>query len=282
LPNPPEPVDPARGSGGGSSGVLAAPAGTMMTFRGLSAAYGARMRVAVEDRDVRDVVVTLKRAATMTGRFVWEDAATPPAGSLAPLVRLLPAGGQASLGQPRTIRTLSGPGAARAPASDQFVVEGLLQGEYVLNVLSGGRVKSIAWNGRDYSYRPFDASSGEDIADVVVTLTTKNILFTGTVQDERGATSDDAAVIVFPVERDQWSNYGFAPERLKAIQVTNEGGYRFQSLPAGEYLAVAVHPDLIDGWKDPVFLEKASRVATRVTLVWGENKTQDLRVVNIR
>jgi hypothetical protein len=161
-------------------------------------------------------------------------------------------------------------------------VEGLLQGEYVVSVLSGGRVKSIIWNGRDFTNRPFDASSGEDFNDVVVTLTTKSIVFTGTVRDERGATSDEAAVIVFPVEREQWSNYGFIPDRLKAIQVTNAGVYRFQSLPAGDYFAVAVGPDLIDGWKDPAFLEKASRVATRITLAWGENKTQDLRVVAVR
>jgi hypothetical protein len=68
---------------------------------------------------------------------------------------------------------------------------------------------------------------------------------------------------------------------VKSIQTTNEGGFLFQSLPAGRYLAVAVGADLINAWQDPDFLRRAAAVATRFDLAWGETRTQDLRLVTV-
>jgi hypothetical protein len=283
LPAAPRPAGVFGGSMA-SYGVIAGPSGTSMSSWRYSDAddvYVARVPMSVSS-DRSDVVVTLRRTATLTGRIVWaegEEAPSPPAGMpaafSAPRVALFPAGGQAFLGLPRSRDVRPGD----AAPSDRVIIAGLQAGEYVLSVSSpAGRIQSVTWNGRDYTNRPFDATSGEDIADVVVTMTTKSILLSGMVRNERGLPDDEAAVIVFPAERDQWSNYGLQPDRIKAIATTNTGAYRFQSLAAGEYLAVAVHIDLIDGWKDPAFLEKVSRLATRVTLAWSDNKTQDLRV----
>ena len=47
-------------------------------------------------------------------------------------------------------------------------------------------------------------------------------------------------------------------------------------MPAGEYYVVAVPAARRDAWRDPQFLEKLASVATRVTVGWGETKTQDL------
>ena len=284
LPRPPVPST-IVGWSMSSFGVLAGPAGTSMTsvqYINQADTYVARMPLTVGG-DRSDVVVPLKRLPSMTGRLVWPDderrptaaAGMPPSEASLIRARLFPAGGQASLGLPQTA-----PVTSAQPASDQFVIQGLGPGEYVLSLTGpgGGRVKSITWKGRDYTNTPFDASSGEDITDVVVTMTAKTLALSGTVLNERGLPDDAAAVIVFPAESNQWSNYGLQPDRVKAIATTNTGTYRFQSLPAGEYLAVAVTAELIDGWKDPSFLLKASRAATRLTLSWGDNKTQDLRV----
>lgn len=284
-PLPPAPRPPGSFGGSMSSyGVIAGPSGTMMSSTRSSDdqdVYVARVPVSITG-DRPDVVVTLRRTATMTGQIVWADGESPPpppagmpASLAVPRVTLFPAGGQAFLGLPRPATGA----AAGAAAADRFTLSGLQAGPYVLSVAAtGGRVQSMTWNGRDYTNRPFDATSGEDITGVIVTLTTKSILLSGTVRNDRGLPDDAAAVIVFPADRDQWRNYGLQPDLLKAIATTNTGTYRFQSLPAGEFLAVAVHVDQIDGWKDPAFLEKASRVATRLTLAWSDNKTQDLRL----
>lgn len=246
--------------------------------------HAARLPVTI-GADRADLVVTLRRMASMTGRIVWpegEQRPEPPAGmpafAGAPRATLYPAGGEAWLGLPRS------PTPRGAEPTDRFVIHGLLAGDYLLSISSAvsGRVRSITWNGRDYTHRPFDASSGEDIVDVVVTMTTKSIQLTGTVLNDRGLPAGDAAVILFPVERDQWRNYGLQPNRLRSIATTNAGTYVSQSLPAGEYFAIAVHGDLADGWKDPAFLEKVSRLATRLSLGWGDVKTQDLRLSIIK
>jgi hypothetical protein len=47
-------------------------------------------------------------------------------------------------------------------------------------------------------------------------------------------------------------------------------------LPPGEYFVVAVDAAFGGAWRDPEWLDAASRVATRVTLKWDEPVTIDL------
>ena len=146
----------------------------------------------------------------------------------------------------------------------------------MLRLVGGGTVKSIVWDGRDYTYTPFDASAGRDFTDVVITTTTETIVLAGTVQDGKGGISTTASVLVFPVEKAQWSGYGYTPPRIKSAGVSSAGIYRFQSLPAGEYFVVAVDASQTDAWQDPKLLDALSRRATRVTLDWDGRVTQDL------
>jgi hypothetical protein len=268
LPRPPG----LQFAGGGGGSVLSAPSGTSMTSRSFAGGdeYWGKLSLAVEGADLRDVVVPLRRAVTMRGRIVWEGI-KPPMGI--PVLRLEPANGNPALGQPRTTPDQRG--------KDTFVIDGLLPGEYVLAGI-GARVKSVMWNGRDYTHRSFDAASGQDIDDVVITVTDQSILLTGAVRDDRGTASDDPAVIVFPVERELWTNFGFSPARLKAIQTTNAGRYTFQSLPAGDYYAIAVDAEHIDGWKDPAFLARAAPLATRISLAWGDRLEHNLTAVTVK
>jgi hypothetical protein len=136
-------------------------------------------------------------------------------------------------------------------------------------------------DGEDYTFKPFDASTGRDF-DVVVTLTDKKTELTGSATDSHGALVPGAVVIAFPVERDQWSNYGLSPARLKGSPTTTSGTYRFQSLPPGDYYVAAVPPEQSTIWQDPAALAKLVPLATRVTLAWDGKKTQNLTVVKIQ
>ena len=46
--------------------------------------------------------------------------------------------------------------------------------------------------------------------------------------------------------------------------------------------ACFVDVERIDDWKDPDFLVRVTPLASRLSLTWGQNVTQDLRMVTIR
>jgi hypothetical protein len=255
--------------------VSSAAVGTSMavwTTRGDSS-YWARQEVALQGRDLLDVQVELRRAAVMSGHFVWDDAAPPATSGFPAWVRLEPAAGDVSLGLLQSNPSQQG--------SSRFHIEGLLPGEYVLKTIRTYYVRSISWNGQDYTYRPFGTTAGQDFSDVRVILTTQTTELSGSVQGDTGRPDDRGAVLAFPVEREQWTEYGLSPTRIASVAVTNTARYRVQNLPAGTYFAVAVPAVQMGAWKDPAFLERAASSATRFSIRWGEQKTVDLKIVSL-
>jgi hypothetical protein len=211
----------------------------------------------------------------MTGVFVLDpDPKTPEAQPPSYMgAQLEPASGYARFG---VARSASGPNQAR----DQFAIVGLQPGAYLLraNVPRPWMIKSVSWNGKDYTNIAFDASSGGEFGGVTMTLTNRVATIMGTARDERGLPSDAAAVIVFPVETAGWSDYGLTPPRLKSVLSGQGGQFKVTSLPAGDYFVIGVTPDQLDAWHDPAFLARAAGTAVRVHVDWGETATQDVRV----
>ena len=85
------------------------------------------------------------------------------------------------------------------------------------------------------------------------------------------------AVVYFPADPSYWRRYGRQPERIRSVAV-RLGRYVVPDVPAGDYFLVAVEEGLGPDWTEPAFLEAAAKVATRVSLDWGETKIQDLTV----
>ena len=142
-------------------------------------------------------------------------------------------------------------------------------------------IKSITMAGQDVTLKPITTASGRTLGDVVITITDKVPVMTGRVEGDPARVSN-AAVIAFPVERDQWTRYGLTPVRILAVPAAGATGYRIEGLPAGKYFLVAVDRSLITAWQDPKFLERAAGVATRVELAWGQTTPVDLRLTGIR
>jgi hypothetical protein len=90
-----------------------------------------------------------------------------------------------------------------------------------------------------------------------------------------------AAVIVFPVDRARWTDYGSDPLLIKSKAADISGAFLVKGLPEGDYFAVAVDRSQHDAWTDPKFLEAASAVAVRIALKWGDTKTLDLQVSKV-
>jgi hypothetical protein len=237
--------------------------------------YSARMTLTVGDQELTGIVVPLLRAVTISGRIIWNGPSSAGAerGMAGIPVNAEPANGDALLGLPT--------GWSVRGDVMRFRVEGLLPGgAYLLR--PAGVVKSIEWQGRDYTDRPFDTFAGRDIENVVITLTTEAIRLTGTVRDATGALASNGAVITFPTDKSLWSGNGLRPFRIRSIRVLPAGTFAISSLPAGEYFVVAVDESLANAWQDPRFLEAASGAASRVTLAWGEAKNVDLSIRSIK
>lgn len=271
------PAPPGRsGSGRTTRGVDSAPPGTSFsasTFGGAQTTYTGRAALVVGGANVTNVVVNLHPSSVMGGRFVLEaDPNLPaPAATLRLPVLLDPAGGSPALGMPQSSFQPDGP-------FDEFEVTGLLPGEYWLRLqVPGWLIKSIQWKGKDYTTTPFDAAASSEINGVVVTITNAVPTLSGAVHDRDGLPSAGTTVLVFPSDHGQWTNVGLVPSRLKSIATTNTGTFSLTTLPAGEYLAVAVS-SAPTGWRDPEVLARLESGATRVTLSWGAQANVDLTV----
>jgi hypothetical protein len=233
---------------------------------------GWRTRVDVGGADVSGLDVPFQLTGSLTVLVVPElDPAFPaPAGD--PGVVLEPASGNLSLAPPSYDRQAS------TPAS--HVYRGILPVRYVVRTGSQGwTIKSAVAGGRDITHIGLDAGAGP-VSAVTVTLTNAAPVLTGTVQTGRGRAQ--AAVLLFPVERDRWLDYGLAFDRMAVVMTSLAGQYRIADVPAGSYHVVAIAPARADQWRDPDFLARASSVAAIVTLDWGRTTTQELQVVDVR
>jgi hypothetical protein len=257
-----------------ASGVRAAPPGvdysSLRDWADVS--YWGQLRVDLSGRDVDDLVLPLRRPATMSGQVVWAPDATSSSNSPHPMLE--PADGRRSLG---VLSVVGGP----IGSASTFTIEGLMAGDYLLRTWDAA-VQSITWEGQDYTERPFDASAGRDISGVVMTLTTASSHITGVVSDGNTALTSGAAVIAFPVERERWSNYGFNPTRLKSVLTTSDGRYRLDGLPMGEYYLLAVPASQERAWLDPAFLASHAGRASRVRVDRSDAKIPDFALSLVR
>lgn len=278
IPPPPGQLLPSRGSGGYTVSNGADGAFVSMRVSGTPIYWG-RERVTADGRSATDVTVHMMRGATISGRLVFEGTGrSSPRGDA--VISAEPAHGSASLGVTRSRPDPASP--------DGFVITGLLPGEYViaasitLTTLGSVRLKSIVCGGQDHTYVPIDVTSGGDVNDCVVIFTDKATLLTGTAHDRQGHPTGEATVIIFPAEREQWTPLGLGPTRFKGLRVDSDGSFRIDTLPAGEYLSIAVTPDQGAGWLEPGFLEKVAPQATRLRLEWGGTTTQNVTLVTVK
>jgi hypothetical protein len=229
--------------------------------------YSARVPVVVGADDLANVDVALETGGRIAGRVVSDDGSPLPKGLT---IQIEPATGDPLLAASRQ----SGP----VNADGTFRIDGLRPGLYVLRAWPP--IKSIAAGG-DYSTRPIEVRAGSDIGDALVTLTTRVATISGVVSDTKGSIVREGAIILFPVDRSQWTNFGLRPSRIQSMTYFGSQGYQLPRVLAGEYYLLAVDAGVQDAWQDPRFLAAASAVATRVSLDWGATSVQNLTLQQV-
>jgi hypothetical protein len=266
------PDAPGFSAGAGQAGTALNLSGGLnySSHSGKTMSWG-RTSVVVGAGNVTDVVVPMHPAITVRGRVVMASGGSGL--RLSAMISAQPANGDPSLGRIAAFLPING--------ETPFSLEGLGSGTYLIGLPSYFQfvsVASITSAGREIRDTGLDTSLGRDIDDVVITLTENVTSIQGTV---RGDGAAGAAVIVFPIERARWVDYGSDPILIASKAADSNGAFLVKGLPEGDYFAVAVDGSQHDAWTDPKFLEAAAAAASRITLKWGDKKPLDLQVSKV-
>lgn len=224
--------------------------------------------VTVAGADVENVVIALRPAGRISGRFEFEGGT--PSDVTPAMVRVMampadPFGARVFTGPPQTGNDFS------------FSLQGVM-GAVTLRASAppGWYLQSIRYGGDDVSDAPVQLDPGTDIRDVRILLTRTATTLSGTVRDDRGNPVVDATVVVFPDDDSKWT---MASRHLRTLRPDTQGRFETRGLPpAANYRVVAVQ-GLEDGQAyDPEFLTSVRDRADRLALTQGESKTLDLRL----
>ena len=261
---PHAPGFPAAGAAiGGWDG---APGTSYLANPGAAPAAWGRAPVAVGGQSIDDLHLTLRPLVRISGRIAFAQGTAEPVGAVRFWLTTEPANGDP---------LLVGKSQNLVEVTDGVYRFGLsvVAGVHLIRSVNGYRVVSITSGGRDVTYSGVDVSDAEDESDVVVTVTDKRIGLSGKIT---GLSGKPAGVILFPVDRQRWTNYGWQAAGFRTTRAGSDGAFELTNVVAGEYFVVAVETTAVDRWTDQKFLTAASGVATRIVLAWGDTKTIDV------
>jgi hypothetical protein len=245
--------------------------------------------VVVDGEDVENVSIQLLPTLSVSGKVVFDGAATPPAGAFRMSVPLSPAIPTGLASQNPSLQFFD---------DGRFTITGIVPGGYVLGppgfavrglqtplgtssgttsgassgTLSGSWwVKSIVLDNRDLLDAPLDIS--QDSRDAVVTLTDQASTVTGALKTASGDPVAGTPVLIFSADRTFWF---VSSRRVVGVYTNAQGRYTIRNLPPGDYRAI-VAQDLETGeWYDPDVLQRLLPAALPFTIAGVEAKTVDL------
>jgi hypothetical protein len=236
----------------------------------------ARIPLSVGDTGVEDFIAPLSPAPRVSGRVEFLGAVEKPSSEQVAAMRITlePVDG-ARFVEPSLALTTG-----RPDGSGEFRTFGVPPGRYVLRTgpnIAGWYLQSATYQGRDIADIPLNLES-KDAAGVVITFTDRPSSIAGKVTGAQGADAT-AVVIAYPIDEAMWAD---APRRMRTARAAADGAYSIQALPPGEYYVAAVQEDLVGEWQDPALLRALAKLAQRVRIVEGEQKSVNLRAGAIR
>jgi len=247
--------------------------------------------IAVDGREVSDVVLMLQPGMTIGGRVAFEGAG-PPTDLTTVRVTLQGADGQ----------MIGAPAAAQADAAGNFSINGVAPGKYFVRASVAGpgrgagpgfgpaqpasplspaggsttwRLKSALAGGQDVLDSSLDLKPNDHISGMVLTFTDQTQELSGILQDATGQPTSDYTIILFAADSRQW-----APQsrRIMATRPGTDGRFTFSGFPAGQYRLTAVTDAEPGEWFDPAFLSQVVPASLPLGIAEGEKKAQDIRL----
>jgi Carboxypeptidase regulatory-like domain len=245
------------------------------------------VRLSVIGTPLESVSIMIGRAASATGKVVFEGSTPPPPSLgqtgvpyLSPNTRSCRIG-QATIGQDWTFKVEGLSGTCGSPAQTTF-------GRWTL--------KAVMFRGENLLERTVTFEPGQQLTGVQVIVTDKRTEMEFRVSDETGQLTKEYVAIAFSTDKSRWTLHEqmqhyvrvfvpppailsqFAvPQGAGGAAAGNvvSGAYSLATaarreviagLPPGEYFVVAVDDIDQEEWRDPVVLERLSSNAVRVTL----------------
>jgi hypothetical protein len=143
-------------------------------------------------------------------------------------------------------------------------------------VPDGWWVKSIVHDGQDLADAPAEMRSGETLAGVRIIVSDRPAGVRGRLVDDKGAPITAATVVVFARDSQKWFD---GSRWVRAVRPDQQGNYRVDGLPPGDYLAVAVDYVEDGAWNDAAFIESLRPHGEALILMEGETVTVALKLV---
>jgi hypothetical protein len=214
--------------------------------------------------DVDGVVLQMVPGHRASGRLEFESQTGRPAPTATQLqnmaITLAPSDG-------RGLNTFFGGGGPdRANAQGEFRTKGYGPGKYFLSVSAGAwLVKSATIGGADVLDAALEIRDA-DVAGIVVTFTDRMATVSGTVRSAGETDLSETSILIFPANHRAWIDSGMNPRRLKTARASRAGAYTLPNVPAGDYVIVAIDRANDGDTQDPAFIERLSRIGTRLTV----------------
>jgi protocatechuate 3,4-dioxygenase beta subunit len=204
------------------------------------------------------------------GTITFEAAGSPPANGFSGF-RIVPAplGAVAALPGGRGAR----PG--ETTQNGQFTIPDVTPGLYSIRGTAprGWTMKAVFLDGREVTDTPIEVKS-ENVTGLNVIFTDRISSLSGNVRDVRGNPIGAITVLAFSADDRLWTPQS---RQILTARTDQAGAYRLGSIPAGDYLVIALDDVEPGEWFDPAFLDQIRGRATKVRIEEGEQRTQDLK-----
>jgi hypothetical protein len=233
----------------------------------------ATQALTVGDTGITGITVLMKPGIRVSGRALFKGAENPiPAPGQRIPVTLRPPGA----GSWRTLQAL-------VRTDGTFATPGDPAGRYILspNAPQGWTFHAMLRNGRPVPDEVIELEMA-DVTDIELVYSRKPTTILGSIVDAAGAPDPAADAVIFPADTTLWREGIVNSRRVRSAHATSAGTFEFLGLPPGDYYLAAVSLHLMVEWQDPAFLERLIRVATKVTVADGDEKTVSLKTLSAK
>lgn len=230
--------------------------------------------VSVSGEDVAGLTIQMRRAAVLSGRFVFEGSSPPPTPEqIRVTIQTADQAGTGSVLPSGTVGA-SGRQNGQPDAQGAFELRGA-SGRVLLRIIgtSVWQLKSVMLRGVDIIDTPLDLI--DDVDGLRLVLTDKLTEASGNVVDAARDAPDGFVVVILPREEIE----GVAGSRYtRAARLPRPDRFSVRGLPAGDYVAAALEwLDPGQEW-DPRVRAAIRESGERVSLADGQSRTLSLRL----